>query len=70
MANGLYKIESIGRRTILTPEGNFVEVYTVNFTTKSGVTSYVEIPTVQFSTDEVAKRVTAEAAEIESVLEL
>lgn len=66
----LYKVNSIAKRVRLTPVGEFQEVYEISFTTKSGVSSSVDIPVEQFDTDVVKERVEAEAAKIENILEL
>ena len=66
----LYKVNSIGKRVRLTPVGEFQEVYEISFTTKSGVSSSVDIPVEQFDTDVVKERVEAEATKIENILEL
>jgi len=66
----LFKINSIAKRVRLTPIGEFEEVYEVSFTTKSGVSSSVDIPVEQFETDFVKERVEAEAKKIEDTLAL
>ena len=66
----LYKVNSVAKRVRLMPTGEFIEVYEVSFTTASGVSSSVDIPVVQFSTESVKERVEAEAKKIEDVLKL
>jgi len=66
----LYKVNSIAKRVRLTPVGEFQEVYEVSFTTKSGISSSIDIPVEQFDTDVVKERVEAEAGKIENILEL
>jgi len=66
----LYKINSIAKRVRLTPVGEFQEVYEVSFTTKSGVSSSIDIPIEQFDTDIVKERVQNEAEKIENILAL
>ncbi|MGE4446557.1 MAG: hypothetical protein AB7C92_07930 [Synergistaceae bacterium] len=66
----LYKVNSVAKRVRLMPTGEFIEVYEVSFTTSSGVSSSVDIPVVEFSTDAVKERVEAEAKKIEDVLNL
>jgi len=66
----LYKVNSIAKRVRLTPVGEFQEVYEVSFTTKSGISSSIDIPVEQFDTDEVKERVEVEAKKIEDILEL
>jgi len=66
----LYKINNVVKRVRLTPTGEFMEVYEVSFTTKSGVTTSVDIPTAQFEPEFVKERVEAEAEKIEEVFKL
>jgi len=66
----LYKVNSIAKRVRLTPVGEFQEVYEVSFTTKSGVSSSIDIPVEQFDTDIVKERVGIEAEKIENILAL
>jgi hypothetical protein len=55
---------------MLTPAGTFLDVYEVNFTTKSGVRSQTQIPVEEFTPEEVNRRVQIEAEKIESVMKL
>lgn len=66
----LYKVNAITKRVRLLPSGEFVEVYEVVFTTKSGVSSSIEIPTTQFSTVVVKQKLEEEAKKIEETLSL
>ena len=66
----LYKVNSVAKRVRLLPTGEFIEVYEVSFTTASGVSSSVDIPVVQFSTEAVKERVETEAKKIGDVLKL
>jgi len=66
----LYKINNVVKRVRLTPTGEFIEVYEVSFTTKSGVTTSVDIPVAQFEPEFVKERVEAEAKKIEEVFKL
>jgi hypothetical protein len=66
----LYKVNSVAKRVRLTPNGDFMEVYEVSFTTKSGVITSVDIPVTDFSPETVKAKVEAEAKKIEDVLKL
>lgn len=66
----LFTVNSIVKRVQLTPTGEFLDVYEVSFTTKSGITSSVAIPVDRFSKEYVSERIQAEAAQIEEVMKL
>jgi len=66
----LYKVNSVAKRVRLLPSGDFIDVYEVTFTTKSGVSSSIDIPVMEFSPDTVKERVEVEAKKIEDVLNL
>jgi len=66
----LYKVNSVAKRVRLLPSGEFIDVYEVSFTTKSGVSSTVDIPVTEFSPETVKERVEVEAKKIEDVLSL
>lgn len=66
----LYTVNSIIKRVQLTATGEFLDVYEISFSTKSGITSSVAIPVDRFSKEYVAERIQAEAAQIEDVMKL
>jgi len=66
----LFKVNSITKRVKLTPTGEFLDVYEVSFTTKSGIIGSVEIPTAKFNKEYVNEVITAEATELEGVMSL
>lgn len=63
-----FTIDTITPRTRAAPGGQFVSVQAVTFTTKpSGLVGTVDIPSVTFTPDEVAKVIARQAALLESV---
>lgn len=66
----LFKVESITLKTKLTNEGNFIDVYEVKFTTKSGIKSKIEILKDNFNDKEVAKLLEDETNKLESIFNL
>ena len=66
----LYKVNSINRRVRLMPTGEFIDVYEVSFTTKSGISSTVDVPVAKFSKEYVSELINAEAQKLEDVLKL
>jgi len=66
----LFKVNSITKRVKLTATGEFLDVYEVSFTTKSGIIGSVEIPAAQFNKERVNEAITAEATELEGVMSL
>jgi len=66
----MFKVNSITKRVKLTATGEFIDVYEVSFTTKSGIIGSVEIPTAKFNKEYVNDVINAEASELEEVMSL
>ena len=70
MAEKKYDIESITRRTTLTPAGKFEELYEVTFTTVSGVRDTVTIAEKEYTAAKIKETVEAKVAIHEAVMGL
>lgn len=70
MKDKLFTIDSIRRVTKLLPDGTFAELMEVRFTTKSNITSIIEVPVEHFDVDTVKEMVTREAQKIEQIMAL
>lgn len=66
----LFTVNGITRTVRISETGQIEEVYEVRFTTKSGVSSSVDIPVDKFLPEFVRERIEAEARKIEDVLSL
>lgn len=70
MKEKLFTIDSLRRVTKLLPDGTFADLMEVRFTTKSNITSMIEIPIEHFEVDKVKELVTQEASKIEQIMAL
>jgi len=66
----LFKVTQIKERSELTPEGTFERITEVHFRTRSGIESYVEIKSYEFSEKKAYELVRKKALEYERVLAL
>ena len=66
----LFKVTNVVKRVKLTATGEFIDVYEVFFTTKSGIEGSIEVPVELFSKEKVREMIEKEASEIEGVMNL
>lgn len=67
MYTGQYTITSQTHAQDLTPDGRFVDMVTVNFTTPSGTHSYVQVPEAQADAPTIDKMVREKIEKIEQI---
>ena len=67
MYTGTYSITSQTHAQDLTPDGRFVDLVTVNFTTPSGTHAYVALPAAQLQPAVVDRMIREKIADIEAV---
>ncbi len=65
-----YTVGTIVKRTNITPSGQFVDVYEVNFSTASGVVSSVLIPVTDFTKEKAQQEIEAVVNQLEAVRNL
>jgi len=63
------KITGIRKRPKILPDGRFLEVYELSFTTDKGVTSTVDIPEVEFTPEKARKKAGDMAKMIDATLD-
>jgi len=63
------KITGIRKRPKILPDGRFLEVYELTFTTDKGVTSTVDIPEIEFSPERARKKAEETAKMIDATLD-
>ncbi|MHA1482400.1 MAG: hypothetical protein ACTSQA_03045 [Candidatus Heimdallarchaeaceae archaeon] len=63
------KITGIRKRPKILPDGRFLEVYEIIFTTDKGVTSTVDIPEIEFTPERARKKAEEMAKMIDATLD-
>jgi len=63
------KITGIRKRPKILPDGRFLEVYEITFTTDKGVTSTVDIPEIEFTPERARKKAEEMAKMIDATLD-
>jgi len=63
------KITGIRKRPKILPDGRFLEVYELTFTSDKGVTSTVDIPEIDFTPERARKKAEEMAKMIDATLD-
>jgi len=70
MAEKLYKVTKPVPRTFIDDTGTPIQGYRIFFTTKSGLSGFVDVPREAFGTELTKTRLQAEAERLEGILSL
>lgn len=68
MAEKIYKVTRPVPRTFIDDTGTPIQGYRIFFTTRSGLSGFVDVPREAFGTDLVKKKLEAEAERLEGML--